>query len=55
MPDCILASQRTVPSLVTFLHLADAHLTSAGVPFERDDHKLDIAGIEQGRANLLSS
>jgi len=44
-----------MPSSVTFLYSTDVHLTSAGVPFERDDHKLDIAGIEEGRANLRSS
>lgn len=33
--------------LATFLHLADTHLAAAGVPFERDDHKVIIPGIEQ--------
>jgi 3',5'-cyclic AMP phosphodiesterase CpdA len=31
----------------TFLHLTDTHLALGGVPFERDDHKVDIPGIEQ--------
>lgn len=31
----------------TFLHLTDAHLAAAGAPFERDDHKVNIPGIEQ--------
>lgn len=36
-----------MPSSATFLHLTDAHLAAAGVPFERDDHKVDSPGIEQ--------
>lgn len=36
-----------MPSSATFLHLTDVHLAAAGVPFERDDHKVDIPGIEQ--------
>ena len=36
-----------MPSSATFLHLTDAHLAAAGVPFERDDHKVTIPGIEQ--------
>ena len=36
-----------MPSSATFLHLTDTHLALAGVPFERDDHKVDIPGIEQ--------
>ena len=35
-------------SSATFLHLTDPHLASASVPFERDDHKVNIPGIEQG-------
>lgn len=35
-----------MPSFATFLHLTDAHLAAAGVPFERDDHKVVIPGIE---------
>lgn len=31
----------------TFLHLTDPHLALAGVPFERDDHKVQIPGIQQ--------
>ncbi len=36
-----------MPSLATFLHLTDTHLAAAGVPFERDDHKVVIPGIER--------
>ncbi|TIU26297.1 MAG: hypothetical protein E5W53_07165 [Mesorhizobium sp.] len=43
-----LASHRLlVPNSATFLHLTDAHLAAAGAPFERDDHKINIPGIEQ--------
>ena len=34
-------------SSATFLHVTDAHLAAAGVPFERDDHKVTIPGVEQ--------
>ena len=34
-------------SSATFLHLTDAHLALAGVPFERDDYKVDIPAIAQ--------
>jgi hypothetical protein len=30
----------------TFLHLTDTHLALAGVPFKRDDHKVEVPGIE---------
>lgn len=36
-----------MPNSATFLHLTDAHLAQSGVPFERDDHKVDIPAIEQ--------
>lgn len=36
-----------MPNSALFLHVTDAHLTSAGTPFERDDHKVQIAGIQQ--------
>lgn len=38
----------------TFLHLTDAHLSAAGVPFERDDRKVDVPGIKGGtRGDVL--
>jgi 3',5'-cyclic AMP phosphodiesterase CpdA len=36
----------TMSSSATFLHLTDTHLTLAGVPFLRDDHKVKIPGID---------
>ena len=36
-----------MPNSATFLHLTDAHLAQSGVPFERDDHKVDIPAVEQ--------
>lgn len=36
-----------MPTSATFLHLTDMHLAKAGVPFERDDHKVEIPGIER--------
>lgn len=38
----------TMADRATFLHLTDAHLSAAGVPFERDDRKVDVPGIENG-------
>ncbi len=32
----------------TFLHITDAHVSEAGVPFERDDRKVDVPGIPAG-------
>lgn len=32
----------------TFLHITDAHVSSLGVPFERDDRKVDIPGVPDG-------
>lgn len=34
-----------MPNSATFLHLTDAHLASAGTPFEHDEHKVEIPGI----------
>lgn len=32
----------------TFLHITDAHLSGSGVPFERDDRKVEVPGIPAG-------
>lgn len=32
----------------TFLHLTDAHVSAASVPFERDDRKVDVPGLPAG-------
>lgn len=41
----------------TFLHITDAHVSASGVPFERDDRKVDIpgtaAGTREGPLDLL--
>ncbi len=37
----------SMPNSATFLHLTDVHFALSGVPFERDDHKVDIPAIEQ--------
>ncbi|GJD94431.1 metallophosphoesterase [Methylobacterium iners] len=29
----------------TFLHITDAHVSASGAPFERDDRKVDVAGL----------
>lgn len=36
-----------MPNSALFLHVTDAHLTSAGTEFPRDDHKVRVAGIKQ--------
>lgn len=43
-----------MPNSATLLHVTDAHLALAGVPFERDDHRVNIPAIEQEtRESLL--
>lgn len=41
----------------TFLHITDAHVSASGVPFKRDDRKVDIpstaAGTREGPLDLL--
>ena len=32
----------------TFLHFTDAHVSAPGVPFQRDDHKVDVPQIPSG-------
>ena len=32
----------------TFLHITDAHVSAAGVPFDRDDRKVGVPGIPAG-------
>ena len=36
-----------MPKSALFLHVTDVHLAAAGTPFNRDDHKVRIPGIEQ--------
>ncbi|WP_202308655.1 metallophosphoesterase [Mesorhizobium sp. L-8-10] len=36
-----------MPNTALFLHITDAHLTSAGTEFPRDDHKVRVPGIYQ--------
>lgn len=36
-----------MPNTALFLHITDAHLTSAGTELPRDDHKVRVAGIQQ--------
>lgn len=37
-----------MPDRATFLHITDAHVSASGVPFERDDRKVDVPGIPAG-------
>jgi 3',5'-cyclic AMP phosphodiesterase CpdA len=46
--------QDVMSQTATLLHVTDVHVASAGTPFNRDDHKVVIPGIEQdSREGLL--
>jgi 3',5'-cyclic AMP phosphodiesterase CpdA len=48
-----IAISELMANCATFLHLTDAHVSSAGVPFARDDQKVEIPGVPAGKREAV--